>query len=235
MRAAPGFGPEPGQRHAVDEDLSRTRLEQTGEQLQQGGLAAARGSCEGDGLARADVEAHVLQNQGIVRAVAERHLARLDRDGPGFRLPGHLVGDRLGRRQGDVGQAFGVQAEHAQVDHGVDQAARAPQEHVHVGEKCHEQADREHVVEDHPCGEIDHEDAEGAQQEPVRGLEHQVEALGGQLRFVVSTRRLSQCARRSRWPLKSLMVFMPRSVSRKWLSRRAAQMIASDEACRSGM
>ena len=50
-------------------------------------------------------------------------------------------------------------------------------------------------------------------------------------RFIVSTSRFSQCARRSRWPLKSLIVLMPRSVSRKWLSRRAAQMIASAEAC----
>jgi hypothetical protein len=54
-------------------------------------------------------------------------------------------------------------------------------------------------------------------------------------RLTVSTSRLSQIARRSSWPLNSLMVRMPRKVSRKWLSRRAPQTIASADAWRRGV
>ena len=85
------------------------------------------------------------------------------------------------------------------------------------------------------AAELDHEDAERAEQQRVRGRNSRFSRWVASWRLMVSTSRFSQCARRSRWPLNSLIVLMPRSVSRKWLSRRAAQTIASDEAWRSGM
>ena len=54
-------------------------------------------------------------------------------------------------------------------------------------------------------------------------------------RLTVSTSRLSQWAWREACALNSLMVRIPRRVSRKWLSRLAPHTIASTEALRSAV
>ena len=68
---------------AVDGDAALPHVVEPGDQVAQGGLAAAGGTHDGDGLPGLDVEGHVVEDLGVVPLVGEAHVAHVD-------LPPHV-------------------------------------------------------------------------------------------------------------------------------------------------
>ena len=65
--------PENAQRHAVDQDLARTRLQQAEHDLQQSGLAADRNVLTGS-----DAEIDIAQYEGLALGIVKAQIADLD-------------------------------------------------------------------------------------------------------------------------------------------------------------
>src|SRR5262245_56292412 len=114
---------EPLQTHAADQYLARSRLEQTEDDLRERCLAAARGTDDRDRLARFDAQVHVLQHRLLEVGITETHAAQLDRGVSGRLHLARTITFRHGER--DVRHAFGMQAEHLELDALFDEGVEA--------------------------------------------------------------------------------------------------------------
>ena len=74
----------------VDEDAARRHIVKAGDQVAQGGLAAARRAHQGQPLAGRDVDAHIAQHLVVVVRVLEADM--VEPDGAGARFEGHRAG-----------------------------------------------------------------------------------------------------------------------------------------------
>jgi hypothetical protein len=62
---------EPAERRTVDRDLAGRRLHQACQDLQKRGLAATRGTHDGDGIAGLEAEGDAVEHQRIVGTIAK--------------------------------------------------------------------------------------------------------------------------------------------------------------------
>ncbi len=165
--------PDLVQRAATAGEAARGRAQQAEHQLDQRGLAAARGTDEGHRFADLDVQADVVQHVALARRPAEAHPVE-----PQFAERGHVGRRRLRRGRGrawlgctgqHVGDAVGVQAEQAQVQQLVGQRGGALHELGLVGQEGHQHADAETVAVEHQ---------QRAQADAGRCFQPQQQALG---------------------------------------------------------
>ena len=87
----------------------------------------------------------------------------------------------LGRREHDVGEAFALQSQHAQLDHLVDECRDARGELVLVRHEGEQHPDRERVVQHGEAAEPDDRDPLDAEHEPVGGTEAEPQLLRGEV------------------------------------------------------
>ena len=174
--------------------------------------ARAQAAAHGDALARRQHEVRVAQDPGLAFAIAKAHVAQLearcqvaevvDRDmgvgAAGLRMIA------LERREGDVGEPLGMQAQHAQVDAvvAVHDHAGAEPEHQQVLEADRDLRQQQQREAEHEHGEeiavaggehlVDHDLVEERRSEREQ-LEDSGRRWSG-----ATPRPVSACARRAR-------------------------------------
>ena len=116
-------------RPAVEEDLARPRLVEAGDQLRDGGLAAARAADQRDARAGLERQVEVLDQRRVEPAVAEGDVAQLEVAGE---LDRRGSGGRLARRPRDRGSDAVAQHVVEPVHVALDLLQRAAEAHQPV-------------------------------------------------------------------------------------------------------
>ena len=152
---APAVHTDLRQRHIVDADLPFGGRVGAQQQVDQGGLAAARAAGDGHHLAGGDVQRQAVDHPGRLVGVAVAHAGQGQGRNAG-RVGAHggqiaciqPLRSRRGGREHQIGQALGVQAQHLQVDGLVDQGHDAVIKLVAVGHEGHQHAHGQFVGDD---------------------------------------------------------------------------------------
>ena len=133
------------------------------------------------------------------------------------------VGFRRG--QYDVGQALGLQAQHAQFDRVIDQAGDATAELVAVGDECGQHADGELAIQPQPRAQPQHAQPLRAGGQALQRGEQHVQALHRDRGVERVGRRIEVAPSLLGFLLCRRIVCTPRTASRKRLCCFAVTVI----------
>src|SRR5262249_4487516 len=155
---AKGLVPKDAQRHAVDQDFSRTWFQQPEDHFQQRRLPTAGWPGDSQIIAGLHVEIDVAEHEGLALRITEAKFANLEISF--YRL---LIGDRsemslLRLRTGDVRQSLEMEIEHAELDHSLDQPRCLVDKLLLVRNKSEQHANGHVAGERRLCAEINDDD-----------------------------------------------------------------------------
>ena len=149
-----GLVPEDAQRHAIDQNLARTRLQQPEYHLEQRSLPTAGRPGDRHIITGPDTEIDIAEHEGFALGIAEAKVTDLE-----IALYRLLIRDRaemslLRLGAGDIRQPFEMEVEHTEFDRPFDQLRRLIDKLLLIRNEGEQHADRHVAGECCLCAEI---------------------------------------------------------------------------------